>query len=44
MFFTLGSFKNCSLKGSLGNPKCVLNGIAMKTPFFEPLFLREKGR
>ncbi len=41
MFFTLrknGSFKNCSLKGSLGNQNWFFYGIAVKTPFWKLYF------
>ncbi len=29
-FFTLSSFKNCSIEGSLGNTKWFFNGIDVK--------------
>jgi len=37
-----GSFKNCSLKTSLGNPKWLLYGIAVKTPFGTFIFQTQK--
>jgi len=38
--FTTGSFKNCSLKRSLENPKWFFCCIVAKTPFGNLYFLR----
>ncbi len=38
-----GSFRNCSLKGSLGNQIWFFNAITAKTPFWNLLFLRVFG-
>ncbi len=38
--FLNGSFRTCSLKGSLGNQKRLFYGITAITPNFQPLFLR----
>ncbi len=43
MIFTLrknGSFKNCSIKGSLGIPALFFHRIAVKTPFGTFIFLK----